>query len=76
VSPPEGQRSLVVTDEMRQAVRAEQCSFHGHSYDAIVAGTGEPVRFVCSQCGGSWSVVPSEEPDTVQPVPNQKGHTA
>lgn len=46
---------VVVTDEMRRAVRAEQCRF-GHSFDHIVTGAGELLRVLCANCGKSWNV--------------------
>lgn len=46
-----------VTDEMRRAVAAEQCTRLGHSFDEVVEmGTGNPVRLLCGCCGRSWHV--------------------
>lgn len=48
--------SIVVTDEMRQAVRAERCGSHGHSFDVVTTATLEPVSLHCPDCGRSWKV--------------------
>ena len=49
-------QKLVVTDAMRLAVKAEQCSLRGHSFDTVVEGLGNPVLVICTQCERSWAV--------------------
>lgn len=47
---------IVVTDEMRAAVRREECRLGGHSYDVVEILDGVPVRLVCMRCGTAWDV--------------------
>lgn len=52
-----------LTDEIRRAVAAEQCTILGHDLDPVlVTLSAEPVRLLCSRCGRGWPVGPAEEP--------------
>jgi hypothetical protein len=58
-----GKRSA--TPEEVQRVREAECERNGHSFDAVLTyGSLDPQRFLCSNCGEAWRVVPSsEQPD-------------
>ncbi len=59
---------VTVTDEMRRAVRAEEC-VHGHSFETICAfNSGDPVRLVCTNCERSWNVQTNEPRIVVKDV--------
>jgi hypothetical protein len=50
-------KPIVVTDEMRRAVRIEACYLEGrHDFDIIVGFESDPVQVVCGRCGKSWNV--------------------
>lgn len=52
-----------LTDEIRRAVAAEQCTTLGHDLDPVlVMLSAEPVLLVCSRCGRTWPVGPAEHP--------------
>lgn len=54
---------IIVTDEMRRAVRAEACVV-GHSFEVIVSLEAGPVRVVCTNCGRYWNVQPEGSPQS------------
>lgn len=49
---------MKVTQEMRQAVYADECERQGHtSFDVVyVYGTHDPQSLICRRCGKSWAV--------------------
>lgn len=42
--------------EAVQALKVEMCQKHGHDWDVVTKGSGEPVRLLCAHCGRSWAV--------------------
>lgn len=52
---------IPVTDSMRRAVRREECTQHGHTYDVIIEMLHEdPTALICTCCGKSWLVSPRD----------------
>lgn len=52
---------IEVTDDMRLAVKREECTAHGHSYTHVqVMHTLAPQHVVCSNCGSSWRIHPDD----------------
>lgn len=53
---------IVVTDEMRRAVYAEECDYKGHNFDIVQSyGSQEPQYIMCGRCGRGWDVVAKRE---------------
>lgn len=49
---------IVVTEEMRRAVRREECSKTGHHFDVVVEMmSDDPTDLICLRCGKRWPVV-------------------
>lgn len=48
--------TVQITPEMRQAIRVEQCTYNGHTFDVLVALGVGPVQVLCTNCGEVWAV--------------------
>jgi len=48
---------IVVTDEMRRAVYADECKVNGHRFEIIVTlDSLDPSSLICGRCGKVWQV--------------------
>ncbi|MFD9947719.1 hypothetical protein ACFWYW_56775 [Nonomuraea sp. NPDC059023] len=52
---------MIDMDEARAALAREQCAGHGHTFETIVNGMGDPTQLFCSCCGKAWQINPAEE---------------
>lgn len=43
-------------NEAQAELARRECAAHGHSFQIIQTGEGEPIKLWCDRCGRSWKV--------------------
>jgi hypothetical protein len=53
----ESTKTYTLSEATAELARRE-CAAHGHDFDIISTGAGEPIKLRCGRCGRSWGVSP------------------
>lgn len=44
-------------DQAARILRERECAMHGHDWEIIMDGMGQPLTILCGRCSVSWAVV-------------------